>query len=92
MLLIIATARADTPIHLSHDAAPDVKVVIHNVKGDVRVTGWNQNRVEVDGSLGSGAQPLQITGDAHALEIRVQAASKSTWFGFSSDSGMGATT
>ncbi|MGH8211617.1 MAG: DUF4097 family beta strand repeat-containing protein [Rhodanobacteraceae bacterium] len=73
-------ARADTPIHLGHDAAPDATVVIRNVKGDVRVTGWNQNRVQVEGNLGSGVKPLQITGDAHALEINVESPSGSGWF------------
>ncbi len=91
MLISGAPARAGTPIHLSHDAAPDATVVIRNVKGDVRITGWNQNRVQVDGDLGSGTKPLQITGDAHAMEIRVESAGSTSWFGFNSDSGMGST-
>ena len=89
LLIGAASARADTPIHLSHEAAPDASVVIRNVKGNVRVTGWNQNRVQVDGNLGSGARPLQITGDARALEIRVESQGKSGWFG--GDNGMGST-
>src|SRR5581483_9073145 len=67
--------------HLSHDAGPDATVIIRNVKGNVRVTGWNQNRVQVDGTLGSGAKPLQITGDTRALEIKVESAGGSGWFG-----------
>jgi DUF4097 and DUF4098 domain-containing protein YvlB len=80
-------ARADTPIHLRHDAAPDATVVIRNVKGDVRVTGWNQDRVQVEGNLGSGAKPLQITGDARAIEIKVEGAGGSGWFGNSDNMG-----
>ena len=80
-------ARADTAIHLGHDAAPDATVVIRNVKGDVRITGWNQNRVQVEGNLGSGAKPLQITGDAHAMEIKVEGAGGSGWFGNSDNMG-----
>ena len=72
LLISAATVRAETPIHLSHDAAPDAHVVVRNVKGDVRVTGWNQNRVQVEGTLGRGAKPLEIRGDARALEIRVE--------------------
>ena len=87
LLGTVSAARADTPIHLGHDAAPDATVVIRNVKGDVRVTGWNQNRVEVEGSLGSGAKPLQITGDPRALEIKVEGAGGSGWFGGSDNMG-----
>jgi|SRR5581483_2497299 len=81
LLSVTFAARADAPIHLSHDAGPDATVIIRNVKGNVRVTGWNQNRVQVDGTLGSGAKPLQITGDTRALEIKVESAGGSGWFG-----------
>src|SRR5512146_1644054 len=85
-----AGAYADTPIHLGRDAAPNARIVIRNVKGEVRVSGWNQNRVQVDGTLGDGAKPLQIGGDAHSLEIRVEpSGSSGSWFGFSSDNNMG---
>lgn len=88
--LASTAAFADTPIHLVHDAAPDAQIVIRNIKGEVHVSGWNQNRVQVNGTLGEGAKPLQISGDAHALEIRVEpSGAKSNWFGFSSDNEMG---
>lgn len=90
--LASTAAFADTPIHLIHDAAPDAQIVIRNIKGEVRVTGWNQNRVQVDGTLGDGAKPLQISGNAHALDIRVEpSGTHSSWFGFSSDNEMGPT-
>lgn len=82
-------ARADTPIHEIRNVASDAKIAIHNVKGEVRVNGWDQNRVQIDGTLGSGAKPLQITGDEHLLTIRVESASASSgWFG-GGDSNMG---
>lgn len=88
--LASTAALADTPIHLTHDAAPDAQIVIRNIKGEVRVSGWSQNRVQVDGTLGEGAKPLRISGDARALEIRVEpSGTKSNWFGFSSDNEMG---
>ncbi|HEY3520468.1 MAG TPA: DUF4097 family beta strand repeat-containing protein [Rhodanobacteraceae bacterium] len=91
LLATSLTVRADTPIHLGHEAAPDAKVVIRNVKGDVRVTGWNQNRVQVEGDLGSGARPLQITGDMHALEIKVESPGSAGWFNLGSGDNMGPT-
>jgi len=87
--LASVTANADTQIHLNHKAAPNAHVVIHNVKGEVRVSGWDQNRVQVDGTLGEGAKPLQISGDANSLDIRVEPSGKSGWLGFSSDNDMG---
>lgn len=90
-LLIMLTsfaARADTPIHETRAVVPDASIVIHNVKGEVRVNGWNSNRVQIDGTLGSGAKPLQITGDANMLDIRIESSSKSGWLGFGSDSEM----
>ncbi len=87
LLSVAFAARADTPIHLSHDAGPDATVVVRNVKGDVHVTGWNQNRVQVDGTLGGGAKPLQITGDTRALEIKVESSGGSGWFGNSDNMG-----
>jgi DUF4097 and DUF4098 domain-containing protein YvlB len=43
--------------------------------------------VQVDGTLGDGAKPLQISGDADALEIRVEPAGRSGWFGGDSEMG-----
>jgi hypothetical protein len=88
--LASTVAFADTPIHLSHAAAPNAQIVIRNIKGEVRVSGWNQDRVQVDGTLGEGAKPLQISGDAQSLEIRVEANGRSGWFG--GDNDMGSTT
>ncbi len=91
LLSLAFAAHADTPIHLGHDAAPDATVIIRNVKGDVRVTGWNENRVQVDGNLGSGAKPLQITGDPRALEIKVESAGSSGWLNLGGSDNMGPT-
>lgn len=88
---IASTAHADTSIHLSHDATPDAQVVIRNVKGDVRITGWNENRVQVDGSLGSGAKPLQITGTPGSLVIQVESNAGSGWFNLGGSDSMGPT-
>lgn len=84
IVLAFPAARADTPIRLTRTIAPDARITISNVKGEVRISGWNRNSVQVDGTLGSGAKPLQIEGGTHALQIRVEAASKANWFGFSS--------
>ncbi|HWG10835.1 MAG TPA: DUF4097 family beta strand repeat-containing protein [Rhodanobacteraceae bacterium] len=88
---VATSTHADTPLHLSHDATPDAQVVIRNVKGDVRVTGWNENRVQVEGSLGSGAKPLQITGMPSSLVIQVESNGGSSWFKLGGSDNVGPT-
>lgn len=90
--LSIGQALADTPINLSRDAAPNVRLSISNVKGAVTVTAWDRNQVQVSGRLGDGAKPLSIDGSASDMSIKVQSQGKSGWFAWNSDTSMGATT
>lgn len=90
--LAAAQAWAETPLSLSHTAAPDARVSISNVKGEVTVTAWDRDQVQVGGRLGSGAKPLEITGSDDDLSIKVQAQGASGWFNWNGDTSMGATT
>src|SRR5262249_40480556 len=90
--LSIGQALADTPINLTHDAAPDARVSISNVKGAVTVTAWDRNQVQVTGRLGDGAKPLAIEGGNGDLSIRVEPQGKSGWFNWNSENSMGSTT
>ncbi|HET8898273.1 MAG TPA: DUF4097 family beta strand repeat-containing protein [Rhodanobacteraceae bacterium] len=90
-LLLIASsplARADTPINASRPLNRDAKVSISNVSGEVTVHGWDQDRIEITGSLGDGAKPLIIKGDRNAIEIKVEAAKQSGWLNWGVDSHM----
>ncbi|MET0330413.1 MAG: DUF4097 family beta strand repeat-containing protein [Dyella sp.] len=93
LLLALSTgqALADTPIRLDHAASADAKITIRNVKGSVDVIAWDRNQVQVTGSLGKGAKPLEITGSDNQLTIEVEAPGKSGWFNWSSDTAMGPT-
>ena len=51
------------------DAAVDVEV--YNVAGSVRITGWDRNEVQVEGTLGDGAERLTFENDGGGVEIRV---------------------
>ncbi|WP_329741552.1 DUF4097 family beta strand repeat-containing protein [Dyella sp. A6] len=93
LLFLAATpALADTPIQLQHAASPSVHVSISNTVGDVHVTGWDRNEVQVTGDLGNGARPLAITGDDSHLEIKVQPKGGGGWFNWNSSNSMGSTT
>ena len=76
--LSIGQALADTPLNLSHDATPNARISVSNVKGSVTVTAWDRNQVQVTGRLGEGAKPLaRIAGriaDAEGLQAHAQSA------------------
>lgn len=47
------------------------RVEIHNLAGNVRVTGWGRNEIRVTGTLGRGAERLDISPRGSTTEIRV---------------------
>jgi hypothetical protein len=92
--LCIGQALADTPINLRHAATPDARVSVSNVKGQVTITAWDRNEVQVTGSLGEGAAPLAIEGDNSDLQIEVKPRGKDAaggWFDWHGDNAMGST-
>jgi DUF4097 and DUF4098 domain-containing protein YvlB len=84
-------AIAETPIDLSHAAAPTAHIDISNIKGDVTITAWDRNEVHVGGELGNGAVPLTIEGSDNNLSIKVQAQGQNGWLNWGSDKAMSAT-
>ena len=92
LLLASATALAGTPIDQSRDVAPKVHVKIGNVKGAVHVTAWDRNQVHITGTLGKGAQPLQIEQKGNTLRIQVKGPADKGWFNWHGDSDMEPTT
>lgn len=91
-LLLATSAIAGTPINETRPLDATAKVSISNVSGSVTVRGWGQNRIEITGTLGDGAKPLVVTGDQHALTIKVEAARKGGWLNFGGDASMKPTT
>lgn len=92
LCLCVGQALAETPINLRHDASPTVRVSVSNVAGDVTVTGWDRNEVQVTGQLGDGSKPLAITGSNGDLSIKVEPQGGSGWLNWSSDSRMSPST
>lgn len=92
--LCIGQALADTPINLHHDADAHARISVSNVKGQVTITAWDRNEVQVNGTLGNGVAPLVIEGDSRDLAIKVkpQGSPGSSRFNWHGDSAMGNTT
>lgn len=70
--LATAPAFAATPINETRPLAADGTVHVENVKGRVVVRTWAQPQVRVTGSLGKGAEKLEIEGGARSLSISVK--------------------
>jgi DUF4097 and DUF4098 domain-containing protein YvlB len=89
LALSIGEAFASTPINLSKDIRPNARISIQNVKGEVTVTAWEKNQVQVSGTLGEGARPLELEGDERNVDIRVEGdEKKGRWFSWGNDSSM----
>lgn len=88
LLVASAAASAGTPIDQTRNVAADARIEIGNVKGAVHVTAWDRNQVHITGTLGKGAQPLQIEQEGHTLRIQVKAPKDKGWFHWHGDSDM----
>lgn len=78
-LLAVAPAFAGTPINQSRPLAADGQVHIENIQGRITVRTWNQPQVRITGSLGKGAEKLDISGDARSLDIQVRYPDNGGW-------------
>lgn len=88
LLVASATSLAGTPINESRDVDPGARIEISNVRGSVTVSVWDQDKVQVSGTLGSGSKGLSIEGSSSNLEIKVQGPEQSGWFNWGSSSRM----
>jgi DUF4097 and DUF4098 domain-containing protein YvlB len=64
-------AWADTQISELADAHPKGDVEISNVSGDVIVTGWDREQIEVTGTLGRGSERLEFVSEGRHTLIKV---------------------
>jgi len=90
-LLFAAPVFAGTPIEQNRAVDADARIEVSNVKGSVSVSGWDQPKVAVSGTLGDGAKGLAIEGDAGHLTIKVLPPDKQGWFSWGADTRMGDT-
>lgn len=70
--LVAFPVLAGTPINETRALDATGQVHIANVKGSIIVRTWNRREVRVTGSLGKGAEKLQIDGDPSSIDIEVK--------------------
>jgi DUF4097 and DUF4098 domain-containing protein YvlB len=62
---------AQREINETHRTPADGRVEIHNLAGSVRVVGWDRNEIRINGTLGRGAERLEVSPRGSTTEIRV---------------------
>ncbi|GAA0718294.1 DUF4097 family beta strand repeat-containing protein [Dokdonella soli] len=91
LLLISATALAETPIKENRSVNADARIDVSNIKGSVTVSAWDKPEVAISGSLGDGAKGLAVEGGGSHLTIKVEPPDKQGWFSWGADTRMGDT-
>lgn len=69
---VLCAAAQAQDINRTLDADPNGEVYVSNTAGEVEVTGWSRNEVEVTGELGSGVDELIFERDDDEILIKVQ--------------------
>lgn len=69
--LTAVAAAAGTPIDERQAAPADGSVLISNVSGEIVVTGWDREEVEVTGTLGRNVERLDFVRDGNLTVIEV---------------------
>lgn len=62
---------AAQPIELERELAPDGRLEVRNVTGEIRVRPGTGNRLQLSGSLGEGVAELRVGGDRSHLTVEV---------------------
>jgi len=68
---IAACGQAQENIDRSLPAAPDGTVTIKNLAGSIIVEGWTEAKVTVTGTLGDGAERLDLTSEGRRIVVEV---------------------
>ena len=71
--LLAGPALAGTPVNERRPAAPDGVVRIENPAGNIKVSGWDREEIEITGMLGPGAE-LAFDGSPRRTRIEVESA------------------
>jgi DUF4097 and DUF4098 domain-containing protein YvlB len=65
-------AMAGTPINQTRALDATGEVHVENIKGRIVVRTWARQEVRITGTLGKGAEKLEVEGDANSLDIAVK--------------------
>ncbi|HEX2206008.1 MAG TPA: DUF4097 family beta strand repeat-containing protein [Longimicrobium sp.] len=70
-VLLAAPAAAQGRIDERRATPATGTVQVHNLAGSVRVVGWDRNEVHVTGTLGRGAERVEVQNEGGRLVVRV---------------------
>ncbi len=76
MLPLLLWASDKRNISEERELAKDGMVEIENVSGSVTVTGWNESKVKITGTLEKDVKEVKISGDRQRLKIDVKLVNK----------------
>ncbi|HZE89640.1 MAG TPA: DUF4097 family beta strand repeat-containing protein [Verrucomicrobiae bacterium] len=68
----VAPAISQEKIDQRRPASDNAAVAIENIAGKVIVSGWSREEVEITGTLGGGADGLEVTGDRDHVHVKVK--------------------
>ncbi len=71
LLALGAAAAAQEEIDRAVNAPADGTVIISNVSGSIVVTGWDEGRVRVTGTLGKGTERLELENEGRRTIVKV---------------------
>jgi len=84
-IMISAPVQAGEQVDRFLDVNPDGAVHIHNVRGDVAIKGWSDDRVRVSGDLDDLTEEFIFETDGKITTIRVEIEKRSISYGDGSD-------
>lgn len=81
LLLLAASAFAQTPIDQTRPLDARGRIDIDNLKGRIEVHAWDREEVKISGTLGQGVEKLVIEGDRQHLVVEVRYPKHGGWGG-----------
>ncbi len=84
MVLALPAWSATRPFSAQKPADPSGTVEVINVEGTIEISGWDQPTVDVNGTIGSKVERVDVTSNANHTTVRVVVPSGGNWDGDSS--------
>lgn len=67
--LMASTAWASERVDETRDADADARIDVEIISGSIRITGWDQNRVQISGTIGDDVEALEVSGSGSSVSI-----------------------
>lgn len=72
LLALLAIPAAAATVDETRATGPHPEVSVEAILASIRIVGWDRNEVHITGTLGSGVEGLEITGDEDEVNIEVE--------------------